>query len=79
MSISVSEIIQREDNQDLAVKASAVNKELAKYSEQNKFYHIKNENIDKRKLNLYGLHLSKQGSAALAKNITSHVNCLNYL
>ena len=79
MSISVSEIIQREDNQDLAVKASAVNKELARYSEQKKFYFIKNENIDKRKLNLYGLHLNKQGSAALAKNIISHVNCLNYL
>ena len=79
MSISVSEIIQREDNQDLAVKASAVNKELARYSEQKKFYLIKNENIDKRKLNLYGLHLNKQGSAALAKNIISHVNCLNYL
>ena len=78
-SISVSEIIHREDNHDLAAKAMAVNKELARYSEQEKFYLVKNGNIDKSKLNLYGLHLNKQGSAALAKNIINHINCLNYL
>jgi lysophospholipase L1-like esterase len=78
-SISVSEIIHREDNQELKEKALAVNKELARYSEQKKFYLIKNENIDKNKLNLYGLHLNKQGSAALAKNIINHINCLKYL
>ena len=53
-SISVSEIIHREDNQELKEKALAVNKELARYSEQKKFYLIKNENIDKNKLNLNG-------------------------
>jgi lysophospholipase L1-like esterase len=78
-SISVSEIIHREDNQELKEKALAVNKELARYSEQKMFYLIKNENIDKKKLNLYGLHLNKQGSAALAKNIINHINCLKYL
>jgi lysophospholipase L1-like esterase len=78
-SISVSEIIHREDNQELKEKALAVNKELARYSEQKKFYLIKNENIDKNKLNLYGLHLNNQGSAALAKNIINHINCLKYL
>lgn len=57
----------------------AVNKELARYSEQEKFYLVKNGNIDKSKLNLYGLHLNKQGSVALAKNIINHINCLNYL
>lgn len=78
-SINVSEIIQREDNQELKEKVLAVNKELARYSEQKKFYLIKNENIDKNKLNLYGLHLNKQGSAVLAKNIVNHINCLKYL
>ncbi|CAB4007613.1 Scavenger receptor cysteine-rich type 1 M130 [Paramuricea clavata] len=78
-SISVSEIIHREDNQELKEKALAVNKELVRYSEQKKFYLIKNENIDKNKLNLYGLHLNKQGSAVLAKNIVTHINCLKYL
>ena len=78
-SISVSEIIHREDNQELKEKALAVNKELARYSEQKMFYLIKNENIDKKKLNLYGPHLNKQGSAALAKNIINHIKCLKYL
>ena len=59
-------------------QALAVNKELARYSEQEKFYLIKNENIDKNKLNLYGLHLNKQDSTALAKNIVNHINCLKY-
>ena len=79
MSISLSEIIHREDNQELMKKVMAVNKELFRYSEQKMFYLIRNENIDKNKLNLYGLHLNKQGSPALAKNIISHINCLQYL
>jgi len=79
MSVSVSEIIHREDNQELMKKVMAVNKELFRYSEQKRFYLIRNENIDINKLNLYGLHLSKQGSTALAKNIINQVNCLKYL
>jgi hypothetical protein len=59
-SISVSEIIHREDNQELKEKAFAVNKKLVRYSEQKRFYLIKNENIDKIKLNLYGLHLKNK-------------------
>ena len=79
MSVSVSRIIHREDNQELMKKVMAVNKELFRYSEQKRFYLIRNENIDKNKLNLYGLHLNKQGSTALAKNIINHINCLKYL
>ena len=62
MSISVSEIIHREDNQELMKKVMAVNKELFRYSEQKKFYLIRNENIDKKKLNVYGLHLNRFNS-----------------
>ena len=62
MSVSVSEIIHREDNQELMKKVMAVNKELFGYSEQKRFYLIRNENADKNKLNLYGLHQNKQGS-----------------
>lgn len=40
MSISVSEMIHTENSQDLAVKATAVNNELKRYSEQNNFYLI---------------------------------------
>ena len=79
MSVSVSEIIHREDNQELMKKVMAVNKELFRYNEQKRFYLIRNENIDKNKLNLYGRHLNKQGSTALAKNIINHINCLKYL
>ena len=79
MLISISEIIHRKDNQELMKKAVAVNKELFRYSEQKMFYLIRNENIDKNKLNLYGLHLNKQGSAELAKKIINHINCLKYL
>ena len=79
MSVSVSEIIHREDNQELMNKVMAVNKELFRYSEQKRFYLIRNENIDKNKLNLYGLHLNKQGSTALAKNIINRLNCVKYL
>ena len=52
---------------------------LFRYSQQKMLYLIRNENIDKSKLNLYGLHLNKQGSTALAKNIINHINCLKYL
>ena len=38
MSVSVSEIIHREDNQELMKKVMAVNKELFRYSEQKRFY-----------------------------------------
>ena len=79
MSVSVSEIIHRVDNQELMKKVMAVNKELFRYSEQKRFYLIRNENIDKNKLNLYGLHLNKQGSTALDKNIINHINCLKCL
>jgi hypothetical protein len=40
-SISVSEIIHREDDQELKEKALAVNKELARYSEQKKNVRMK--------------------------------------
>ena len=79
MSVSASKIIHREDNQELMKKVMAVNKELFRYSEQKRFYLIRNENTDKNKLNLYGLHLNKQGSTALTKNIINHINCLKYL
>ena len=54
MSISISEIIHREENPELMKKAVAVNKELFRYSEQKMFYLIRNENIDKNKLIRYG-------------------------
>ena len=79
MSVSVSEIIHREDNQELMKKVMAVNKELFRYSEKKRFYLIRNENVDKNKLSRYGLHLNKQGSTALAKNIINHINCQKYL
>ena len=79
MSISVSKIIHQEDSQELMKKVMAVNKGLFRYSEQKMFYLIRNENIDKNKLNLYGLHLNMQGSTELAKNIINHINCLKYL
>ena len=78
MSISVSEIIHREDIQELMKKAVAVNKELFRYSERKMFYLIRNENVDKNRLNLYGLHLNRHGSTKLAKNIINHINCVKF-
>jgi len=71
--------LKRENAKDIATKIDRLCKSIKSDHPQMSVSLIRNENIDKNKLNLYGLHLNKQVSTALAKNIINHINCLKYL
>ena len=64
-----SEIITRTDDPTLTNKVNLVNNSLARLCETRNWGLIKNNNITGNLLNNSGLHLNKQGTAALAKNI----------
>ena len=64
-----SEIITRTHDPTLTNKVNLVNNSLARLCETRNWGLIKNNNITGNLLNNSGLHLNKQGTAALAKNI----------
>ena len=64
-----SEIITRTDDPTLTNKVNLVNNGLARLCETRNWGLIKNNNITGNLLNNSGLHLNKQGTAVLAKNI----------
>ena len=64
-----SEIITRTDDPTLTNKVNLVNNSLARLCETRNWGLIKNNNITGNLMNNSGLHLNKQGTAALAKNI----------
>lgn len=67
--ICFSEIITRNDDENLVGKVNNFNKLLANICLKRKWGLIINNNIDKSHLNNYGVHLNMKGSAVLAKNI----------
>jgi hypothetical protein len=68
-----SEIITRSDDHKLADKVNIVNKELNKLCEANNWGLIKNDNITRNLLNNSRLHLNKEGTSTLAKNIKQYI------
>ena len=68
-----SEIITRSDDPTLANKVNLVNDGLARLCEARNWGLIKNNNITENLLNNSGLHLNKQGTAALAKSIKQYI------
>ena len=64
-----SEIMTRTDDPTLTNKVNLVNNSLARLCETRNWGLIKNNNITGNLLNNSGLHLNKQGTATLAKNI----------
>ena len=77
IKLTFSEIITRADDERLTSKVTLYNTLLAKLCLERKWQVISNNNIDKPHLSSYGLHLNKNGTAILAKNI-KHFLITNY-
>ena len=69
IKLTFSEIITRADDESLTSKVTLYNSLLAKLCLERKWQCIGNNNIDKSYLSRHGLHLNKNGTAILAKNI----------
>jgi hypothetical protein len=67
--LTFSEIITRVDDESLTRKVTLYNSLLAKLCLERNWQLISHNNIDKSHLNSYGLHLNKNGTSILAKNI----------
>jgi lysophospholipase L1-like esterase len=76
LKIVISEVIIRSDNPSLGTKVKELNHKLLQVCNNNKWGLITHNNISVNHLNPYGLHLNKQGTAKLAKNIIDYLkNC----
>ena len=67
--ITISHIITRVDDPNLTAKVSETNSDISKLCLEKGWSIITHDNILRNHLNNYGLHLTKQGTAILAKNI----------
>ena len=72
--VVISELITRSDSSDLKDQVKEVNKNLFTICDQNCWSYIRHKNIGVNHLNTYGVHLNRQGTATLAKNILSYLN-----
>ena len=74
-NVIISELINRDDDRMLNDKVNEVNKELSKYCDQkHKVSLLKHKNINSKALNGSKLHLNRNGTVLLAKNI---IDCIN--
>ena len=64
----------RTDKTEYKQKVKEVNVRLVDLCNQNNWDLICHNNIEVRHLNPYGIHLTKQGTAVLAKNFVSYQN-----
>ncbi|CAB3980376.1 Scavenger receptor cysteine-rich type 1 M130 [Paramuricea clavata] len=78
-NIIFSELIVRGDNKGLADKVREVNEGLDKLCKSENWEVLRNQNIKFMHLNAYGIHLTKQGTAILAKNIKTTLLSLDVL
>ena len=63
------EIITRADDHDLPDKINIVNNKLNTICEANNWGQIKHDNLTRNSLNKSRLHLNKEGTAILARNV----------
>ena len=75
--IVLSKVITRSDDSSLDSKIKELNCKLSQVCHNNKWGVLNHTNITADHLNPYGLHLNKQGTAKLAKNIIDHFKNLN--
>ncbi len=73
IDLTFSEVVSRNDDKGLADKVKLVNESLDKLCTQKNWGFISHKNIKAIHLNGSGLHLNRQGSAILAKNIKTHL------
>ena len=76
---TISAIIPRTDDSNLAAKIKQVNADVQKVCKQNNWGLTSNENINCSHLKSYGVHLNRQGTAILSKNIIGYLKQLNLL
>ena len=72
-AITLSSLITRKDNEELAAKVKQVNSVLHKFAKQNEWNFVNNSNITDEHLNRGGLHLSQEGTKLLAQNYSNHI------
>lgn len=73
IDLTFSEVITRNDEKALGDKVNLVNERLEKLCTQRNWGFINHKNIKNIHLNGSALHLNRQGSATLAKNIKTHL------
>jgi predicted transcriptional regulator len=73
----ISELITRNDDPQINTKVKQVNTKLLQVCTNNNWGHISHKNIVGKHLNPYGVHLNKQGTATLAKNVIDTLK-INY-
>ena len=71
--VTISEIIERDDNHSFKSKVIEVNKLLKTHFNQSEISILSHANIDGKSLNRYGLHLNRSGTSLLAKNLINHI------
>ncbi|CAB4003222.1 Hypothetical predicted protein [Paramuricea clavata] len=67
--LTLSEVISRNDNANLADKVNVFNKKLDELCTEHNWGLIKHDYITKVHLNNYGLHLNQRGTSTLAGNV----------
>ena len=72
-NVSLSEMTQRFDSDDLSRKVGEANKVISKYCSQSGRVLIKHKNIDITSLSKRKLHLNSKGVAILASNFTNSI------
>ena len=71
--VTISEIIERDDNHSFKSKVIEVNKLLKTHFNQSEISILSHANIDGKSLNRYGLHLNRSGTSLLAKNLINYI------
>ena len=66
----LSEVIVRNDDPQLMIKVKEVNSKLSQVCLSNRWDFLTHGNILVKHLNPYGVHLNKQGTSILAKNLS---------
>lgn len=77
VKLSLSEVITRSDDHDMAEKVTIYNEQLARLCKERKWHLIRNNNIHKSHLNPYGVHLNRTGTGIFAKNIKQYLGANN--
>ena len=62
------------DNVEFKQKIGEINNKLLQYCDQHKLGLIKHNNIEKKHINPYAVHLNRAGTSILWTNILTHLN-----
>ena len=68
-AVGISAILVRNDNNELAAKATQTNNILKGYCSRNRIPFLSNSNMNASHLNMRGLHLNRHGSLTLQQNL----------